>query len=131
MATIAAELEREAVATANELFPFQRAGVQFLHVAESALLADEMGTDKTVQAIAALETDGLYPALVVCPNTVKSNWEREFERWAPDRRITVSSGSTKNAEEAAVEVASGAADVLVVNWEALKNLSRLAAFGSL
>jgi SNF2 family DNA or RNA helicase len=79
----------------------------------------------------ALETDVLYPALVVCPNTVKSNWEREFERWAPDRRVTVSSGGTKNAEDAAAEVASGAADVLIVNWEALKNLSRLAAFGSI
>lgn len=115
----------------DRLYPFQRAGVQFLHVAESALLADEMGTGKTIQTIAALEADRLYPALVVCPNTVKLNWEREFAKWAPARRVTVAESGTKAAEESATDVANGIADVLIINWEAIKNLSRLAPFGSI
>jgi SNF2 family DNA or RNA helicase len=115
----------------DALYPYQLAGVQFLRVAESALLADEMGTGKTVQTIATLEAEKAYPALIVAPNSVKSVWEREFAKWAPNRRVAVAGSGTASAEAAANDVASGAADVLIVNWEALKNLSRLAPFGSI
>ena len=115
----------------NTLYRFQRAGANFLRLAESALLADEMGTGKTIQTIALLELDRLYPALIVCPPSVMAVWEREFAKWAPNRRVAVSEGGTKGGEAAANDVASGAADVLVVNWEALRSLSRLAPFGSI
>ncbi len=114
-----------------ELYPYQRAGVKFLRVAESALLADEMGTGKTVQTIATLEAEDLYPALIVCPNSVKAGWAREFSKWAPGRRVEVTSGGTPQAEAAAEEVLAGASDVLVINWEAIKNLSKLVSFGSI
>lgn len=114
-----------------KLFPYQRAGVEFLRVAESALLADEMGTGKTVQTIATLERDDLYPALIVCPNSVKANWAREFKKWAPARRVEVAPSGTPQAVESAEEIMAGTAEVLIVNWEALKNLSKLAAFGSI
>jgi SNF2 family DNA or RNA helicase len=115
----------------DKLYPHQRAGVRFLRVAGSALLADEMGTGKTVQVIATLESEDLYPALIVCPNSVKSVWESEFERWAPLRHVVTAGAGTAAAEEAATDVANGAADVLIINWEALKNVSRLAPFGSI
>ena len=112
------------------LHGFQRAGVRFLRVAGSALLADDMGLGKTVQAITALEREDAYPALVVCPNSVKSTWAREYRKWAPTRRVVVARSGAALAEEDATLVANGGADVLVVNWEALKGLSRLAPFGS-
>ena len=115
----------------TELYPYQRAGVQFLRVAESALLADEMGTGKTVQTIATLEEEDLYPAIIICPNSVKTNWVREFQKWAPSRRVEMAQGGTPQAQAAAEEVFAGASDVLVINWEAIKNLSKLAAFGSI
>lgn len=114
-----------------QLYPYQVQGSRFLSVAGSALLADEMGTGKTVQAIATIERDELYPALVVCPTSVKGVWLREFRRWAPRRTVLIAPSSTAAAEEAAVEVISGNADALVVGWEQVRNLSRLAPFGSL
>ena len=40
-------------------------------------LADEQGLGKTVQALAALEADDAFPAVVVCPASLKLDWERE------------------------------------------------------
>jgi len=113
------------------LYPYQETGVRFLRVAESALLADEMGTGKTAQTIATLEADDLYPALIVSPNTVKSVWLGEFAKWASHRRVRVAGSGTVAATKEAEAVRDGEADVLVVNWEALKALSRLAGFGSI
>ncbi|HWF74217.1 MAG TPA: hypothetical protein VG186_12775, partial [Solirubrobacteraceae bacterium] len=51
----------------GELAPFQWAGVRYVLEARRAFLADEQGLGKTVEALAALEADGAYPAVVVCP----------------------------------------------------------------
>jgi SNF2 family DNA or RNA helicase len=110
---------------------YQRAGVGFLSLAGSALLADDCGLGKTAQTIATLEKNRLYPALIVAPNGVKSVWELEFAKWAPNRRVAVAGSGAKEAEAAINDVASGAADVAVLNWESLKSVSKLAAFGSL
>ena len=45
--------------------------------ARRAFLADEQGLGKTVEALAALEADDAFPAVVVCPASLKLNWERE------------------------------------------------------
>jgi superfamily II DNA or RNA helicase len=69
----------------GELKPFQRAGVQYLLSQRRAFLADEQGLGKTIEALAAIEADGAYPAVVVCPASLKLNWLREIERWLPHR----------------------------------------------
>ena len=60
--------------------------------ARRAFLADEQGLGKTVEALAALEADGAYPAVVVCPASLKLNWEREAARWLPHREVAVVEG---------------------------------------
>lgn len=117
--------------TGLTLYRHQRAGSNFLRLAGSALCADEMGVGKTPQMISVLESDRLYPALIVAPSSVKYVWEKELGRWAPNRRVTVAGSGAKEAEAAINDVASGAADVAVLNYEALKSVSKLAAFGSL
>ena len=77
----------------GELRPFQRAGVDYVVRARRAFLADEQGLGKTVQALAALEADAAYPALVLCPASLKLNWQREAERWLPHRSSAVVSGT--------------------------------------
>ncbi|MEI7652610.1 MAG: SNF2-related protein, partial [Verrucomicrobiota bacterium] len=48
-----------------------------------ALLADEMGLGKSCQTILAADMIGARDILVVCPASVRVNWEREFERFSP------------------------------------------------
>ena len=124
-------LEAAEDASNEDLFPHQRAGVQFLSVARRALLADEPGLGKTAQAIRALkkfkdEGEEPFPALIVCPNTLKKNWAREFGRWWPEAKVTVIKGSaTQRRAQFAEE-----SDVFVINWESLRSHSRLAPYGS-
>ncbi len=114
----------------QDLFPHQRAGVAFLATARRALLADEPGLGKTAQTIRALkklkETEQVFPALIVCPNTLKKNWKREFGMWWPDVRVTVITGSAAQRRKQFEEDT----DVFVINWESLRSHSRLAPYGS-
>ena len=76
----------------GELAPFQWGAVRYALRARRTFLADEQGLGKTVEALATLEADDAYPAVVVCPASLKLNWERETERWLPHRSVTIIHG---------------------------------------
>src|SRR3954451_15080140 len=76
----------------GELQPFQWAGVRYVLDARRVFLSDEQGLGKTVQALAALEADDAYPAIVVCPASLKLNWLRETKRWLPHRSVEIVEG---------------------------------------
>lgn len=69
----------------SDLRPYQIDGVRFLADSESALLGDDMGTGKTVQATVALrilfQKGKVSRALVVCPLAVLSSWESHLLNW--------------------------------------------------
>ena len=116
----------------EDLFPHQRAGVEFLAKARRALLADEPGLGKTAQAIRSLKRlqdqgEEVFPALIVCPNTLKSNWQREFDRWWPGINVQVVKGSAVQRRKAFEDEAQ----VYVINWESLRSHSRLQSYGSI
>ncbi|HLH93819.1 MAG TPA: DEAD/DEAH box helicase [Xanthobacteraceae bacterium] len=75
------------------LLPYQREGMLHLAFGERALLADEMGLGKTVQAIAACELlarrKGISRVLVVCPASLKAEWEEQIARFTerPSRAV--------------------------------------------
>ena len=91
-------------ALGGELRPFQRAGVAYVLGARRTFLADEQGLGKTVQALAALEEDDAFPAIVVCPASLKLNWEREAQRWLPHRSTAVVSGTGTVAPPAEITI---------------------------
>ena len=66
---------------------YQLQGVDFLFTRKSALLADQMGLGKTVQAIVALtkvlSSSGHCRALIIVPSSLRPNWMQELEKWAP------------------------------------------------
>lgn len=117
----------------KDLFPHQKAGVAFLTTAKRALLADEPGLGKTAQAIRSLKKlkdkgEEVFPALIVCPNTLKKNWQREFDKWWPDVDVQVVKGSANKRRE---QLQPGLADVYVLNWESLRTHSKLVGYGSI
>ena len=88
----------------GELKPFQRAGVAYALHARRTFLADEQGLGKTVQALATLEADDAYPAVIVCPAGLKLNWLREIEHWLPHRSVQVINGTGVAPMEAEISV---------------------------
>jgi len=141
---------REAMAPADDyspvndhdekLYPFQIPGADFLVTARNAVLGDEMGSGKTFQTIAALrrvdmmsgvveEGSEAYPALIVCPNTLKRNWEREIRQWLPEANPFVIHGSAAKRRKQLAEAVKSPNAVIIMNMEAMRLHSRLSAYG--
>jgi len=92
----------------GQLKPFQRAGVQYLLQQRRAFLADEQGLGKTIEALATIEADGAYPAVVVCPASLKLNWLREIGRWLPGRSVQMLDGKTGGV---------AATEITIINYD--------------
>jgi SNF2 family DNA or RNA helicase len=77
-------------------FPYQFEGIAFLYPRYAAVLADEMGLGKTMQAITAirllLRASEVKSVLLICPKPLVTNWQREFQQWAPEIPLTVIEG---------------------------------------
>lgn len=120
----------------EKLFPYQRAAVAFGIFAERFLNASEMGVGKTVETIATLvgwqEKNGdALPAVIVCTNSMKRTWRREFRAWAPHLRTAVVKGGRSVKAKQILQAATGETDVIIINWEALRGHSRIAPYGSI
>ncbi len=107
-AQAAPPIDEVAAVLGGTLEPFQWAGVRYALEARRCFIADEQGLGKTVEALATLEADGAFPAVVVCPASLKLNWEREAARWLPHRSVAVINGRPAVAPTA---------DLTILNFE--------------
>lgn len=112
------------------LYPFQRAGAEFLFTAKHALLGDPMGAGKTVQAITAARCRTLLPALIVCPASMKRTWGREVHTWWPEAPVHVVEGTAAQRAKILAHAADNPGFV-IINWESVRLHSRLAPYGSI
>jgi SNF2 family DNA or RNA helicase len=93
---------------AGQLRPYQTTGFAWLAFLRQfgfgACLADDMGLGKTIQTIALLlhlrgaNGKKRQPALLVCPTSVVSNWQREVARFAPALRVLIHHGTAREKE---------------------------------
>ena len=78
------------------LYPYQVEGALFAARAGRALIADDMGLGKTIQAIAAAELLGRHfgvtRVLVVCPTSLKYQWQKEIERFVGRQARVIGGG---------------------------------------
>lgn len=74
-------------------------------------------THNTCQSIGIVNTSGAYPALVVCPSSLKINWKREFEKFAGVEALILND-SVKATWGYLLQMHT--ADVCICNYESLK-----------
>jgi len=55
--------------------------------------SDHVLTHNTIEAIGAIQHMDAYPALIVCPATLKYNWQKEWNTWLPRRAAKVQEAS--------------------------------------
>lgn len=91
----------------GELMPYQKAGVKYAIETRRCFIADQMGLGKTIQAIAAIEHQECFPVVIICPKSLKTNWQREWQKWAPHRSVTV-----LNSKDEVVK-----SDVIIINYD--------------
>jgi hypothetical protein len=102
------------------LYPYQAEGALFAVRAGRALLGDEMGLGKTIQAIAASEIlarhFGVGKVLVICPTSLKYQWQSEIKRFAGrDSRVIAGGRANRQNEYAATDFCK------ITNYEKLKS----------
>lgn len=76
----------------KNLYPYQIRGVQFLEAVKGmGMVLDEPGVGKTAQSLAytALHPE-IYPILIICPATLKLNWQREITKWLSEKSLIIS-----------------------------------------
>ncbi|MDE3070960.1 MAG: hypothetical protein KGJ43_09550, partial [Acidobacteriota bacterium] len=121
-ATEAAPLPEVAERLGGELAPFQWVAVHYALAQRSTFLSDEQGLGKTVEALAVLEADGAFPAVVVCPASMKLTWSREAAHWLPHRSQQILSGRDAGA--------IAPAEITILNYEIVQaRLPGLVAHG--
>lgn len=84
------------------LYPYQREGALFAARHGRVLIADEMGLGKTIQAIASAEILAramqIGRVLVVCPTSLKHQWQSEIGKFSK-RSALVVNGLLKKRQE--------------------------------
>ncbi|WP_020586727.1 DEAD/DEAH box helicase [Desulfobacter curvatus] len=88
-----------------ELRPYQKTGFAWLRGLAGfgfcGILADDMGLGKTVQVLTFLlevkeQSGGTHTSLVIVPKILMWNWESEAKRFAPDLRVLVYAGASRD-----------------------------------
>lgn len=105
---------------------YQKNGYKWLRTLEAwqfgGILADDMGLGKTLQVIAVLLADKeegkTGTSLVVAPASLVFNWGEEFQRFAPELKISLITG-TQEERQAKID-ACQESDVLVTSYDLLK-----------
>ena len=89
------------------LYAYQAEGALFAVRAGRALIGDEMGLGKTIQAIAAAEIlarhFGITKVLVICPTSLKYQWQSEIARFAGRESRVLSGGRTQRQKDFALD----------------------------
>ena len=88
----------------------------------NGILADEMGLGKTIQTISLItqliEKKGQRgPFLVIVPLSTLTNWNIEFEKWAPDVARIVYKGTPPVRRVQQAEIRKGDFQVLLTTYE--------------
>jgi SWI/SNF-related matrix-associated actin-dependent regulator 1 of chromatin subfamily A len=101
----------------RKLFPFQESGVAYCRQHKKVIIGDQPGLGKTCQLIAAVVSLSAFPCLVVCPATLKLNWQKEWMDVAGERAMILND-SVKHTWPQYYK--TGMVKVFITNYESLK-----------
>lgn len=100
-----------------EPYEYQKEGILFGLDRRRLLIGDEPGLGKTLQSIGIVDTANAYPCLVICPSSLKINWQREFEKFT-NKKALVLDNATRTSWPYLLGM--GMFSVAIVNYESLK-----------
>lgn len=98
-------------------YPYQKDGIAKGLEWEHLFIGDEPGLGKTLQSIGVVDIANAYPCLVVCPSSLKINWQREFEKFT-NKKALILDNSTRTTWSYLLQMKMH--HVAVVNYESLR-----------
>lgn len=100
-----------------EPYPYQQDGIRFGLEHKRIIIGDEPGLGKTLQSIGIVDTADAYPCLVICPSSLKINWQREFGKFT-DKSAIVLDNTVRTTWPYLLKM--GMHQVAIVNYESLR-----------
>lgn len=93
------------------LYDFQKVGASYMIRRKRTFNSDDMGLGKTIQTISAIHHIKSYPALIVCPASVKYNWRDEILKTVADTSISILPDDKINSQ------------FVIINYDQIKKFS--------
>ena len=98
-------------------YPYQLKGIARGLELKRFMNCDEPGLGKTLQSIATINLANAFPCLVICPSSLKINWQREWEKLT-DKKAMVLTDKVRDTWTFFYQ--TGMHQVFIVNYESLK-----------
>ena len=98
-------------------YPYQLQGIARGLQLKRFINGDVMGLGKTLESIATINKADAFPCLVICPNVVKINWQREWHKFT-DKKAMVLTDSVRDSWPFFWQ--TGMNQVFIVNYESLR-----------
>lgn len=106
-----------------EPYEYQKEGIAYALEKKRCIMGDEPGLGKTAQAIGTMTASGAWPALVICPASLKVNWQREFKKFGGVQAVILNDenrGTWQQFWKARNMNGEPLAKVFITNYESLK-----------
>lgn len=100
-----------------EPFPYQKQGIAYALQKKRCFFGDQPGLGKTLQAIGTSFIAKTWPVLVICPASLKINWQREWKKFTGKDAIILDDRNKNNWHR---YYEMGCCDVFITNYESLK-----------
>lgn len=98
-------------------YPYQLQGIARGLQLKRFINGDDMGLGKSLESIATINKADAFPCLVICPNVVKINWQREWHKFT-DKKAMVLTDSVRDSWPFFWQ--TGMNQVFIVNYESLR-----------
>ena len=106
-----------------EPYEYQREGIAYALDKKRCILGDEQGLGKTIEAIGVLTATRAFPALIVCPASLKINWQRELKKFGGIDSVILDDKNRATWHrfwEIKNRYNKPCAEVFIVNYESLR-----------
>lgn len=98
-------------------YPYQLQGIARGLQLKRFINGDDMGLGKSLESIATINKADAFPCLVICPNVVKINWQREWHKFT-NKKAMVLTDSVRDSWPFFWQ--TGMNQVFIVNYESLR-----------
>lgn len=98
-------------------YPYQKQGIAYALQKKRCFFGDQPGLGKTLQAIGTAYVAKSWPVLVICPASLKINWQREWKKFTGKDAIILDDRNKNNWYR---YFEMKCCDVFITNYESLK-----------
>lgn len=105
----------------DDLYPYQKEDAEKLLSMGNGLNFSEMGVGKTPEALWLIEKGNFHLPLIICPNSLRLEWERQITDWIGPGLCAVGSGDSVMKAGSIIHSFKNHQKYRILNYESLRS----------